>query len=139
MPPSPAISPALTTATDTLLMRAMDALEAAGADFDGQAPSKHALVMPGRHLRQVNQALSDWHLLSCAQGSCESWTQPVAQAAQQVFQAIDAMFEQARRLVDTADEARIPFLVSGTQIRRLTESGQHWAQTPRPRIRCALR
>lgn len=135
MPSSPPISAQLTIATDKLLLQAVDALEAAGADFDGEGSSKHALMMPGQHLRRVNEALAEWNLISCAEGSCDSWTHPMAQAAQLVFQAVDALFEQTRHCPETSDDARIPFLASAPQLGTLAEHGRQWAQTPRVRMR----
>lgn len=137
-PPYP-ISPKLSHATDTLLLQAVDALEAAGADFEGQGSSKHALMIPGQQLLRVNEALAEWNLISCTEGSCDSWTDPVAQVAQQVFQAIDTLFEQTRHCPETSKEARIPFLASAPQLRILADLARQWAQTPRPRSRRSFR
>lgn len=132
-PPSYQISPQLARATDQILQQAAEALEAAGADIDGQAQaSQHTLIMPAMHLLAVLNAMEHWTMVSCAQGACESWTAPQARAAQGAYQTVEGIFEQGAAYRSVNKEAGFPMLVSGESLTALQDIRQEWAAACKP-------
>lgn len=130
--PETTISPALAQATDALLKSAMDAIDAAGADWHTEMGAQHTLLVPGDRVERVQMAMNAWNMASCAPGACERWDLPLAAASQNAYVAVEQVFDLPPEFLSQTAEARIPVSVMGSHLAELQTAQSRWDEAWQP-------
>ena len=126
------VSANLVQATDQLLEAAVQAIDAAGADWNGPMGAQHTLLVPGGHVQKVKKAMDAWTMASCEPGGCQRWDHPQAAAAQNAYVAVEQVFDLPPSFLTSASEARIPVSVMGSHLAEVQIAQSKWAQAWQP-------
>jgi hypothetical protein len=127
-----AISTNIIQATDHLLSKAVEAIDASAADWNGPMGAQHTLLVPGDLVREVKEAMDAWTMASCEPGGCERWDHQQAAAAQNAFVAVEQVFDLPPSFLSSPSEARIPVSVMGSHLAEVQIAQARWAQAWQP-------
>lgn len=127
-----ALSDKLIQCTDRLIHVAIDAMDAARADWEGDADSQYTLLVPGNHIRNVQNAMHDWTMASCETEACDRWDQPQPSAAQNVYNVVEQVFDLPSDFLVESPDARIPVSVMGSHLEEVKQAQTAWAAAWHP-------
>lgn len=126
------LSDKLIQCTDQLIHVAIDAMDATRADWDGDEDMQYTLLVPGNHIRNVQNAMHAWTMASCETGACDRWDLPQAAAAQNIYTVVEQVFDLPSDFLVESPDARIPVSVMGSHLEQIKQARADWVAAWHP-------